>query len=126
LAGNVVAVQARGAAWPAGGDTIAEAAGRGALPAGKARHGRGVVLYELSREAEQKGDLRRAAALAARAQSLLPDLAEAAARHARLLLAMDRQRAARRAIERAWRTAPHPDLARVYLEADPAAEPLAK
>src|SRR5207248_8839970 len=49
-----------------------------------------------------------------------------AAQHARLLLAMDRQRAARRAIERAWRTAPHPDLARIYLEADPATEPLAK
>jgi HemY protein len=56
----------------------------------------------------------------------LPDLAEAAAQHARLLLAMNRQRAARRAIERAWRTAPHPDLARIYLEADPAVEPLAK
>jgi len=39
---------------------------------------------------------------------------------------MNRQRAARRAIERAWRTAPHPDLARIYLEADPAVEPLAK
>ena len=126
LAENVLALQARAADWPAARDTIADAARRGALPAGRARHGRGVVLYELSREAEQKGDLRRAAALAARAQSLLPDLAEAAARHARLLLAMQRQRAARRAIERAWRTAPHPDLARVYLEADPAAEPLAK
>src|SRR5207253_2032065 len=65
LAENVLALQARAADWPAARDTIADAARRGALPAGRARHGRGVVLYELSREAEQKGDLRRAAAMAA-------------------------------------------------------------
>src|SRR5205823_772628 len=58
LAENVLALQARAADWPAARDTIADAARRGALPAGRARHGRGVVLYELSREAEQKGDLR--------------------------------------------------------------------
>src|SRR5438067_1206849 len=64
--------------------------------------------------------------LAARAQALLPDLAEPAAHHAQLLLALQRNRAAKRAIERAWRTTPHPDLARVYLDADHAEQPLAK
>jgi HemY protein len=126
VADSVLALQARAADWPAARDTLADAARRGALPADRARHGRGVVLYQLSREAESNGDLRRAAALAARAQRLMPDLAEAAAQHARLLLALKRHRAARRAIERAWRTAPHPDLARVYLDADPAEQPLAQ
>jgi HemY protein len=126
VADSVLALQARAADWPAARETLADAARRGALPADRARHGRGVVLYQLSREAESNGDLRRAAALAARAQRLMPDLAEAAAQHARLLLALKRHRAARRAIERAWRTAPHPDLARVYLDADPAEQPLAQ
>jgi HemY protein len=126
IAESVMALQARAGDWPAAGETIADAARRGALPAERARHGRGAVLYQQSCEAESSGDLRRAAGLAARAQALMPDLAAAAAHHARLLLAINRRRAARRAIERAWRTAPHPDLARVYLEADPAAEPLAQ
>lgn len=126
LAETALALQGRAADWPAARDTLADAARHGALTAERARHARGVVLYELSREAERAQDLRRAAALAARAQTLLPDLAEAALHHARLLLGLKRHRAARRVIERAWRTAPHPDLARAYLEADPAEQPLAQ
>jgi HemY protein len=85
-----------------------------------------VVLYQQSREAEGLGDVRAAAALAAKAQALIPDLAEPAAHQARLLLGLQRNRAARQAIERAWRTTPHPDLARVYLDAHHAEQPLAK
>ena len=99
--------------------------GAGALPAGVERHGRGVVLYELSRSIERAGDLRRASGLAAQAQQLAPDLAPIACHNARLLLARGRRRAAARAIERAWQTAPHPELAKLYLEARSAAEPLA-
>jgi HemY protein len=99
---------------------------RGALPAEQARHQRGVVVHELSRAAEREGDLKRAAGLAARAQALAPDLAELAGRHARLLLQLGRRRAAARAIERAWRTTPHPDLARRYGEIIPDAAPVAR
>jgi HemY protein len=126
LADSVLALQARAADWSAAGATIADASRRKILPAARTRHGRGVVLYQQSREAESRGDLPAAAALAARAQALLPDLAEPAAHHARLLLALQRVRAARRAIERAWRTTPHPDLARIYLDTKHATEPLAK
>ena len=82
-------------------------------------------MYELSRSAQRAGDLRRASGLAAQAQQLAPDLAAIAANNARLLLARGRRRAATRAIERAWKTAPHPELARLYLEARRATEPLA-
>jgi HemY protein len=126
LADSVLMLQARAADWPAAGATIADAARRGAFPAARARHLRGVVLYQQCRAAEHDGDLRAAAALAARAQALAPDLPEPAAHHARLLLALKRYRAARRAIERAWRTMPHPDLARVYLDAHRAEQPLAQ
>jgi HemY protein len=126
LADSVLMLQARAADWPAAAQTIADAARRGALPAARARHARGVVLYQQSRAAAHDGDTRAATALAARAQALAPDLAEPASHHARLLLGLQRYRAARRAIERAWRTTPHPDLARVYLDAHRAEQPLAQ
>jgi HemY protein len=95
------------------------------LPASVERHGSGVVLYELSRSVERAGDLRRASALATQAAQLAPDLAPIACHNARLLLARGRRRAAARAIERAWQTAPHPELAKLYLESRGASEPLA-
>jgi HemY protein len=85
LADNVLMLQARAADWPAAAQTIADAARRGALPGARARHARGVVLYQQSRAAGHDDDLRAAAALAARAQALARDLPELAAYHARLL-----------------------------------------
>ena len=123
LAENVLRLQARAGNWQAARDTLNAAARRRALPADAERHGRGVVLYELSRSAERAGDLRRASGLAAQAVQFAPDLAPVAGHNARLLLARGRRRGAARAIERAWRTAPHPDLARLYLETRGAVEP---
>ena len=126
LADSLLALQGRAGDWAAARDTVAGAARRGALPAARARHHQGVVLYELSCAAERRGDLSRAAGLAAKAQALAADLAAPACQHARLLLGLGRRRAAAKAIERAWRRAPHPDLARLYLDLHPDAEPLAR
>lgn len=126
LVDSLIVLQARLGDWQAARDTLAAAARRGVLPAERARHHRGVVLHELSRAAERRGYLRRAVGLAAKAQAQAPDLAALACHHARLLLGLGRRRAAARAVERAWRSAPHPDLARLYLELSPAAGPLAR
>ena len=126
LSESLLALQARAGDWPAALGTIAEGARRRVLPAERARHHRGAVLYEQSREAERQGDLRHAAALAARAQALAPDIVAPAALHARLLLALGRTRPARKAVERAWRSAPHAELARVYLDSRADAAPLAQ
>lgn len=125
LLDTLLVLQARADDWAAAQATLAAAARRRTLPADRLRHHRGVVLHQLSRVNERSGDLREAARLAARAQNLVADLAVPAVTHARLLLALGRRRAAARAIERAWRTAPHPDLARLYLDASPEAGPLA-
>ena len=125
LAENVLRLQARAGNWQAARDTLNAAARRRALPPGTARHSRGVVLYELSRSLERAGDLRRASGLATQAAQLVPDLAPVAGHNARLLLARGRRRAAARAIERAWRTAPHPELAKLYMETRGGAEPSA-
>jgi HemY protein len=126
LVDALLLLAARAGDWAAARDTLADAARRRALPAERGRHHRGIVLHELSRDAERRGDLRQAARLAAQAQVLAPDLAAPACHHARLLLGLGRKRLAARAIERAWRTAPHPDLARLYLEIDADAPPLAR
>lgn len=114
LVDSLVVLQARAGDWAAAHDTLAGAARRRALAADTARHQRGVVLYELSRAAERRDALREAAGLAARAQAAAPDLAPLATHHARLLAALGRHRAAAKALERAWRQAPHPELATGY------------
>jgi HemY protein len=124
LTETLLALQARSGQWDAALDTLAISHRRGVTPPDRARHHRGVVRHELSRAAENRGALRQAAALAAKAQAQTPDLAAVACHHARLLIALGRSRAAARAIERAWHSAPHPDLARTYLEVYPEAEPL--
>jgi len=126
LVDAMLVLAARTGDWATARDTLADAAQRRALPAERARHHRGIVLYELSRDAERCGDLPQAVRLAAQVQALAPDLAAPAGHYARLLLGLGKKRAAARTIERAWRTAPHPDLARLYLEIDPEAPPLAR
>lgn len=126
LLDTLLALEARAGDWAAARTALAEASRRRVIPADRLRHHQGVVVYELSRQAERADDTRRAVRLAARALKLTPDLAAPAVHYARLLLALGRKRAARRAIERAWAGAPHPELARLYLDLDPEAGPLVR
>jgi HemY protein len=102
--------------WEMARRTLDRAARRGFIAPETARHRRGVILYELSRTAAVEGDRQRALSLAAEAQSQTGDLATPAAHYARLLLAEGRPGRAAKVIERAWRTAPHPELAGIYGE----------
>jgi HemY protein len=85
-----------------------------------------VILHELSLAALASGDRRRGRNLAARAQRLTPDLAGPAAHHARTLLQDHRTGPAAAAIESAWRTMPHPELAQLYGTVHDSAPALAK
>jgi HemY protein len=112
--------------WEAALATLAQMAKRRLLPAEIARRHRGVILYELSRAALADGDRRRATRLAAQAQGLTPELAAPALHHARLLLEAGQAAAAAKAVERAWRTAPNPELAQIYETIYREAPPLAR
>jgi HemY protein len=111
---NLFELEAREGRWEAAEETLAQATKRRIMPRERARRHRGVILYELSRTAVASGDRRRGLSLAARAQGLAPDLATPAAHHARLLLDDRRTGPAARAIERAWRSMAHPELAQIY------------
>jgi HemY protein len=110
------ALQARAERWEAARATLAAASRRHLLPAERAQHYRGAILYEMSLVAEHEGDRRRALSLAAEAQSLLPEITAPAVRQAKLLIADGRPRPARRVVEQAWRAAPHPALAAIWSE----------
>lgn len=107
-------LEAREGRWEAARETLARAVKRRIVPPERARHHRGVILHELSRAAVAGDDRRRGTRLAAQAQALTPDLATPAAHHARLLLDDRRTGPAAKAVEVAWRTAPHPELAQIY------------
>jgi HemY protein len=119
-------LEAREGRWDAALETLAQAVKRRIIPRERARHHRGVILYELSLAALASGDRARGRNLAAQAQSLTPDLAALAAHHAGVLLQDGRTGQAAKAIERAWRTIPHPDLAQLYGAIRDGAPPLDK
>ncbi len=121
---NLFELEAREGRWEAAQETLAQAVKRRIIPRERARHHRGVILYELSRVALASGDRARGRNLAAQAQALTPDLAAPAAHHARLLVQDRRTGPAAKAIESAWRTIPHPDLAQVYAAIHDGAPPL--
>jgi len=119
-------LETRDGRWEAARKTLAQAAKRRLIQPPQARHHRGVILYELSCAALAGGDQRRATALAAEARALTEDLAMPAVHYARLLLRERRIGRTAKAVESAWRTAPHPDLAEVYGEIHEGEAPLAR
>ncbi|HZU87879.1 MAG TPA: heme biosynthesis HemY N-terminal domain-containing protein, partial [Stellaceae bacterium] len=123
---TVFDLEARDGRWEAARDTLKTAERRGLLPAERVRHHRGVILYELALAARQRGERQQAAKLAAAAEALVPDLAAPAAARARWLLEEGRTAAAAKAVERAWRSAPQPELAEVWGMIHAALPPLAR
>ena len=111
--------------WEAALKTLAQMAKRAMIPGDRSRHHRGVILHESSR-ALAASDRRQATRLAAQAQRATPDLAAPAIHYARLLLEGGRADAAAKAVEHAWQSAPHPELAQLYGEIHREAPPLAR
>jgi HemY protein len=114
LVETLLRLEVRDGRWEEARATIVEAIKKHSLPPERARHHQGVILYELSRAADCAGDRRRAVAIAREALQLAPDLAAPIAHYARYLTEEGRKKAAAKAVERAWRTAPLPELALAY------------
>jgi HemY protein len=85
------------------------------LTPGEAKRHRAVVLLQRSRESADDS----ARALARGAFDLRPDLAPAAIAAAERLAAAGKRRRAERVLDSAWRMAPHPALAKAYLDLKP-------
>ncbi|MEQ8228899.1 MAG: heme biosynthesis HemY N-terminal domain-containing protein [Rhodospirillales bacterium] len=86
---------------------------------------KGVLAFEQARQARANGDPASEFKHLRQAHDLAPDLTPAAARLAHLLAADGKDRRAAGLIEKAWISAPHPDLVVEYLTARRAEDALA-
>ncbi len=109
-------LQTRKGQWAAAQGTLAEAVKRRAIEATTGRRHRAAVLYERSTTAEAGGLPRDALIYAEEAQAAAPDFAPVVCRYAALLHRDGRTKKAAKAIEGAWRQAPHPHLATCYAD----------
>ncbi len=100
---------------------LQEALSAKALPRPEAERKRAVLLLERALAARRAGE-GAARELARQAHKLAPDLIPASALWAELLIEAGEPRRAARLLEEAWARAPHPQLARLYLQARPQAD----
>ncbi|HYD29859.1 MAG TPA: heme biosynthesis HemY N-terminal domain-containing protein [Azospirillaceae bacterium] len=109
-------LEARAGDWAAAEQTLQQAINAGAVPAAEGRHRRAALLVERSIEAEARGRSEAAVTHAQTAVDLEPGFAPAVARLSRLQVKAGRPKRGAKAIEKAWRLAPHPLLADAYTE----------
>ncbi|CAO3353476.1 heme biosynthesis HemY N-terminal domain-containing protein [Azospirillum melinis] len=107
-------LEAQAGDWAAAEGTLQQAIQTGAIPTEEGRRHRAVLLLERSFEAERRGRADAALSHAQAAHDMMPGFAPAAVRLARLQVAADRLKPAAKVVERAWRHAPHPELADIY------------
>ncbi|PWC50772.1 heme biosynthesis protein HemY [Azospirillum sp. TSA6c] len=114
LLGTLYDLEAQAGDWAAAEGTLQQAIQSGAIPTEEGRRHRAVLLLERSFEAERRGRADAALSHAQAAHDMMPGFAPAAVRLARLQVAADRLKPAAKVVERAWRHAPHPELADIY------------
>lgn len=109
----------RAGEWDEAMQVLGELQQLGLVDAETAARRRAILLMMMAERAEREGRMADAFAHARRAARTAPFFAPATVLAARYALRLGRPRLARRLIERAWRTAPHPDLARAWIELQP-------
>ena len=119
-------MQAQSGQWRNAQETLETGVKRKVVTSDKGRALRALLLVERSREAEREGNASDALALAREAFGLAPERIATTARFAELQIKAGDTRRAQKTLERGWAVAPHPDLARLYVEASRETEALKK
>ncbi|HYE52505.1 MAG TPA: heme biosynthesis HemY N-terminal domain-containing protein [Azospirillaceae bacterium] len=122
---TLVELEARRGDWTAAEEALDRAQRAKALPPERAKHQRTALLAERARAAGAAGRLDEAVAAAQKAHDLTPSSVPAAVELARHKARAGNVKAARKALEQAWRAGPHPDLADAWGEIEEGADPLA-
>lgn len=86
------------------------------MPEAEATRKRAVVQLTRALAAREAGEMQNALSWARDAHSLAPDLIPATLLLAKAAMDANRRREAVKTLEKSWPVAPHPDLARAYLE----------
>ena len=111
---HLLELQARARQWPAAETTLLEAQRRKILPKPAANERHAALLCAQADEAEAQERPSEAMRLVTKAHALAPGFAPVAVRYGSMLMARGQRRRARRALEAAWRAAPHPAIAEAY------------
>jgi HemY protein len=119
-------MQAHAGQWRKAQATLESGLRRKLVDAERGRILKALLLLERSRESERAGEPVAADEHARAAYALAPERIPVARRYAELLLARGEGRKAARAVERVWASAPHADLAPLYLAGMGASDPLAR
>jgi HemY protein len=117
-------MQAQTGRWKAAQETLETGLRTRVVTADKGCTLKALLLVERSRELERGGKDGEALGLARDAFGLAPERIAVASRLADLQIKAGQGARAMKTLERAWALAPHPDLARLYLEASGESDPL--
>ncbi len=123
---TLLELEAKEGHWTDAEDALEKAVKAKAIPAAEAPRHRAALLAERARMAAALGRTEEALTLAQKAHDLNPGLIPAAALLATLRARTGNAKAARRAVENAWRIQPHADLADAWGEAGGEADSLAR
>ncbi len=107
-------LQVNAGQWDAADGTLQQAVRQGAVDAAAGRRQRAILAVAMSREAAAAGDNATATKQARQAHEMDPSLVPATVAYTKCLLADGKTRRAIKAVEAAWTSAPHPDLAAAY------------
>lgn len=124
-ANAVFELETRAGNWLKAEEGVKASARKRLLGADESRRSRAVLERMQSAEAIKKGDREGGLVHAKKAVDLAPSFAPAVAHYAGLLIGAGNQKKARGVIEKAWKLAPYPDLARLYGEASDASDAVA-
>jgi HemY protein len=119
-------LEARAGHWRAAQDAIYKLMRMGGMGPEKGKRLKATLLLAQSRTSAQNDFPVEALNLAQQAHETLPAAIAPALEYARLLLRNDKGKLASKVIERVWRTAPHPELAELYMLAGGALTPAAR
>jgi HemY protein len=108
-------LQTRSGLWTAALSTVADMARRKLIDRPTATRWRALLYHQQAAAQRAAGRLYDALHLARKAQKLQPDFAPIAVQASALAEQANQPRLARKVLERAWRTRPHPALAKAYV-----------
>ncbi len=112
--------------WQGARRTLGEVKRAGRLPRDVYYRRDAVLALQQAQAAQDDGDSPLAQDLALEAHRLAPGLVPAAAMAARAQMARGSARKAASILKKAWKLAPHPELAQAYAEIEPAESPSAR
>ncbi len=123
---ELFALEAASGDWAAAEKTLTQSVKRKLLSGDQAARRQAIVLFEQARDANDRGESKQALELARKAHAQLPGFPPASALAGRLMGSGGDDRKARRLLQTAWRTAPHPDILAAWLDIHPTDEPEAR